>query len=81
MFNYNDGAELYFAGSGARARRRIGYRRFARAAAAIQFAIEQLPPATLQGAFLEVGEERFGAADILLLYEHADFPLRRRAAQ
>jgi hypothetical protein len=81
MFDYDAGAELYFGGSGVGARRKVGYRRFARAAAAIQFAVETLSPAAFQRAFLEVDEERFGAADILLLYGHIDFPLRRRATQ
>ena len=81
MFDYDAGAELYFGGSGLRARRKVGYRRFARAAAAIQFAVEQLPPAAFQGSFLEVDEERFGSADILLLYKHVDFPLRRSPVQ
>ena len=81
MFDYDARAELYFGGSGMRARREIGYRRFTRAASAIQFAVEQLPPTAFQGAFLEVDEERFSAADILLLYKDIDFPLRRSPVQ
>ena len=37
----------------------MGYRRFAKAAEAIRFAIEELPPDLLIGAHLEVEEQRF----------------------
>jgi hypothetical protein len=79
MFDYDAVAELYF--GGVRARRKIGYRRFSQASAAILYAIEQLGPLELNGAFLEVNDDRIGAAEIRSLYEHADFPLARRDAQ
>jgi len=81
MFDYDAAAELYFGHAGTRARRKVGYRRFPRAAAAIQFAAEQLPPAALDSAFMEVNDDRFNAAEIRELYEHTDFPLARRAAR
>jgi hypothetical protein len=81
MFDYDAAAELYFGHPGARARRKVGYRRFPQAAAAIQFAAEQLAPAALDTAFMEVNDDRFNAAEIRQLYEHADFPLARRAAR
>jgi len=58
----------------------MGYRRFAQAAEAIQFAIEELSPELLIGAFLEVNEERFNSNEIRRLYEHAEYPLVRRVA-
>ena len=59
---------------------RARYQRFARAADAIRFAIEDLPPELLAGAYLEVEEERFDADGIRRLYDHAAYPLARRAA-
>jgi hypothetical protein len=75
-FDYNAEAEL-FPNRGMRGRP-IGYRRFNRAADAIRFAIEELPPQALVGAWLEVSEERFDAAGIRRLYDRPDYPLDRR---
>jgi hypothetical protein len=75
MFDYDAAAELWFGHAGGRARKGIGYRRFGQAAAAVQFAVEQLAPAAFNGAFLEVHDERYNADEIRLLYEHARFPL------
>jgi hypothetical protein len=58
-FDYNAEAEL-FPSLGWRGRP-VGYRRFARAADAIRFAIEELSAQRLVGAWLEVSEERFDA--------------------
>jgi hypothetical protein len=76
-FDYNAEAELF--PSRAVRRQPVGYKRFARAADAIRFAIEELPAQALAGAWLEVAEERFDAADIRRLYEHANYPLQRSA--
>jgi hypothetical protein len=52
----------------------MDYRRFAKAADAIRFAIEELSPELLIRAHLEVNEERFNCDEIRRLYEHAGIP-------
>ena len=80
LFDYSLEAEL-FSGKGRNFRRQpLGYKRFARAADAICFAIEELPPLCLVGTYLEVNEERYQAKDIRRLYDSAAYPLPRRAA-
>jgi hypothetical protein len=77
-FDYRAPAELF----STRSRKRthlMRYRRFAEAAAAIRFAIESLPPDLLIGAFLEVGEKRYGYAEIRRLYGHSEYPLLRNS--
>ena len=64
LFDYNMEAELFSAKGGSFRRRPLGYMRFARAADAICFAIEELPPHCFVGAYLEVNEERYRAKDI-----------------
>ncbi len=61
-------------------RQPVGYKRFARAADAIRFAIEELPAELLLGAFLEVDEERYDSGAIHRLYESMDYPLIRGVA-
>jgi hypothetical protein len=79
-FDYSLEAEL-FPTRGRKSRRvAFGYRRFARAAEAIRFAMEQLPSDALAGAHLEVQERRFDRNGIRQLYESDAYPLVRRAA-
>ena len=81
MLDYDAAAGLYFGRPGGQARKMTGYRRFASVSAAVLFAVEQLAPAQLDHALLEVDEDRFNATDIRLLYESAHFPLARKTAQ
>jgi hypothetical protein len=57
----------------------VGYGRFARAADAIRFAVEELPLELLAEACLEVEEKIFDYPGILRLYKSDRYPLARRA--
>ena len=76
-FDYAASAEL-FPSRGKRNSGNIAYKRFSTAAEALQFAVEELPPPALLGAFLEVDEARYGFKEIHSLYENAAYPLTRR---
>ena len=64
-FDYTASAELFPTRS-RKGNRPMGYRRFANAAEAIRFAIEDLEPELLVGAHLEVEEERFIAMEYVV---------------
>ena len=85
-FDYNAEAEL-FPTRNRQPRRQpiglrqpVGYKRFAHAADAIRFAIEELPAELLLGAFLEVDEERYDSGGIHRLYESMKYPFIRGVA-
>jgi hypothetical protein len=80
-FDYRAAAELFPTRRRPSGRQPFGYKRFAQASQAIRFAMEDLPPECLTGAFLEVDEQRYGSDDIRRLYESADYPLARRHSQ
>ena len=68
-FDYNAPAELFLAkptkGS------RTKYRRFATAAEALRYAVEDLRTPKAFGAWLEVGDERFNSGEIQRLAKKA----------
>jgi hypothetical protein len=53
------------------------YRRFATAAEAIRYAVEDFPAVRTLGAWLQVGDDRFDGDEIRRLYDRSDYPLRR----
>jgi hypothetical protein len=79
LFPSRNEAELFPAKRRRLRREPIGYGRFARAADAIRFAIEELPSELLPEACLEVDEQIFDCHGILRLYESDGYPLARRA--
>jgi hypothetical protein len=79
LFPSRNEAELFPAKRRRPRRQPIGYGRFARAADAIRFAIEELPSGLLPEACLEVDEKIFDCHGILRLYESDRYPLARRA--
>jgi hypothetical protein len=70
-FDYEMPAELFMTKRKSAALQRLGYRRFATAAEAIRFAVEEFPAIHTLGAYMQVGDDRFDSDDIHRLYESA----------
>ena len=66
-FDYSAPAELFLSKPTKGCRTK--YRRFATAAEALRFAVEDLRVPKAFGAWLEVGDERFNSTEIQRLYE------------
>jgi hypothetical protein len=77
-FDYSASAEL-FLGRSKKAWGPISYKRFETGAAALRFAVEELPADVLIGTYLEVEEVRFDRYDIQYLYESPAYPFGRTA--
>ena len=77
-FDYGLPAELFVAKRKGRARQRVGYRRFATAAEAIRFAVEEFPAIRMLDAWMQVGDARFDCDEIHRLYDSDEYPLQRR---
>ena len=76
--DYRVPAELFPAPSHRRGA--LSYHRFDSLAEAVRFAVEELTPAQLAGAFIEAEEVRYGGGEIAALYSAAGYPLPRRAS-
>lgn len=76
-FDYAASAELFMPKRKRGARQPLNYRRFATAAEAIRFAVEELPAIHALGPWMQVGDERFNSDDIRRLYDSTSYPRRR----
>jgi hypothetical protein len=78
-FSYTSPGELYYP-RGKTAHCSPYHRHFNSAAEALRYAIEGVPAPFLQGCFMEVEGERYGAKQMRQLYESAKYPLPRLEA-
>ena len=69
-FDYCLPAELFTPKCKGGPRQRLGHRRFANAAEAVRFVVEDFPAIRTLGAWMQVGDARFDS-------EEDDYPLRR----
>jgi hypothetical protein len=75
-FDFTAPAELFPSHSKGFKRKVVTYKRFDTAAGAIRYAIEELDPALLSHAVLQVEDERFEVDAIKALYASPDYPLK-----
>ena len=76
-FDYRLPAELFVGKRRSGPRRQLGYRRFASAAEAIRFSVEDFPAVRTLGAWMHVGDNRYDFEEIRRLYDSGDYPLSR----
>ena len=76
-FDYTAPAQLF----AAHGRAGLRYRRFSKAAEAIQYAVEKLPGAALPTVSMEVDNKRYDAVQICALYESDRYPFTRKSAE
>jgi hypothetical protein len=79
LFSSKTDVEQLHAGPKTRRRVPVGFGRFARAAYAIRYAVEELPARLFVDAFLTVHGETFDHDAIRRLYDSEHYPLIRRA--
>lgn len=79
-FNFDGEAELFSNYTRRTGKKPVKYRRFAQAAEAVRFAVEDLPSEQFISVQLEVEERRYDSRAIRRLYESPDYPMKRRAA-
>ena len=77
-FDFSAPAEL-FPSRNRKISQRVRYRRFDKAAEAIQFAMEELPEPLLLGATIVMDDTRLSHKEIRELYESEDYPLKKAA--
>jgi hypothetical protein len=78
FFDYGAAAELFPSRQRTRTLGAVKYMRFAAAADAIRYAVEEIPADSFGKTFLEVNEERFDSKGIRRLYDCAEYPLPRQ---
>ena len=76
--NYKASAELFPSRRYAKSLAR--YQRFASAAEAVRYVIEEMPAAWLNGTFLDIDGTRFEGRSIRALYDAEAYPLERKVA-
>jgi hypothetical protein len=79
-FDYGAAAELFPSRQRTKMTAAATHMRFAAAAEAIRYAVEEIPANSFLGTFLEVNEERFDCNGIRRLYNSAEYPLPRQPA-
>lgn len=78
--DYLHEASLFYAKSTNSKRKALVFRRFARAAEAIRFAVEELTPKLLESCTLEVNEALYRGREIRPLYDDPFFPVAAKSA-
>ncbi len=77
-FRYSDPADVFVGGGRLRKGHLVAYRRFPTGAEAVRFAIETQSTEKLADTVVESDDVRFGAAEILDLYDSDEYPLPRQ---
>jgi len=79
--DYSAAAEVYYMPMRRRGgkQQRLAYRRFATAAEAVRFVVEDFPAPHTLSPWMQVGDDRFDSDAIRRFYDSSDYPLRRRS--